>query len=166
MRLLLTCLAASLLLGACAVPPKSLHEGDLTSLKGQVALAEVGTVAPADATLAKAIAARVQERVLSQGAISPGGLGPRYRLEVAVGTSPTPVGITTAAGAEVGVAPWRSAPTKLRPWSRRGPVRTATLSVLDLTTGKVIAWASVRASSNDPNDLADGLVAALGAAKA
>jgi hypothetical protein len=44
-------------------------------------------------------------------------------------------------------------------------VRTATLAVLDLSSGKVAAWATVRASSDDPVDLADRLVAALTPAK-
>jgi hypothetical protein len=33
--------------------------------------------------------------------------------------------------------------------------------VLDLSSGKVVAWATVRASSDDPIDLADRLVAVL-----
>ncbi len=162
MRVLMTTLVAGLLLGACATRPQVAHEGDPTALNGQVVLAEAGPASPADAALAQAIAARVQDRVLAQaGAVSPGVVGPRYRLQVAVGTSPAAVGVSTAVGPQVGVAPWRSAPTKLRPWSRRGPVRTATLAVLDLSTGKVTAWSSVRTSKDDPIDLADRLVAAL-----
>jgi hypothetical protein len=167
MRVLVTTLVAGLLLGACATPPQLAHEGDLTGLRGQAVLAEAGPASPAgdDAALAKAIEARVTRRVGEIGAVQPGVLPSRYRLQVAVGTSPAQVGISTAVGPQVGVAPWRSAPTRLRPWSRRGPVRTATLAVLDLSSGKVAAWATVRASSTDPVDLADRLVAALSSAK-
>jgi hypothetical protein len=163
MRVLSATLVASLLLSACATRPQVAHEGDLTVLKGQAVAADEDAVAPtgADAVLAKAIEARVISRMSQVGAVQPGALPARYRLQVAVATSPTAVGISTAVGSQVGVAPWRSAPTKLHPWSRRGPVRTATLAVLDLSNGKVAAWATVRASSGDPVDLADRLVAAL-----
>jgi hypothetical protein len=167
MRILSTTLVAGLLLSACATPPQVAHEGDLTVLNGQVASADAGAAAPtgADAVLAKAIEARVASRVGEAGAVQPGVLPARYRLQVAVGISPAGVGVSTAVGPQVGVAPWRSAPTKLYPWSRRGPVRTAALAVLDLSTGKVAAWATVRTSSDDPADLADRLVAALQPAK-
>ena len=167
MRVLLTTLVAGLLLSACATPPQVAHEGDLTVLNGQPALAEAGAAAStgADADLAKSIETRVTSRIGEVGAVHAGVLPPRYRLQVAVGTSPAEVGISTAVGPQVGVAPWRSAPTRLRPWSRRGPVRTATLAVLDLSSGKVTAWATVRTSNDDPVDLADRLIAALKPAK-
>ncbi|WP_165185787.1 hypothetical protein [Caulobacter soli] len=167
MRVLLTTMVASLLLGACATRPQVAHEGDLTGLKGQAVLTEAGAAAPtgADATLAKSIEARVLSRISEAGAVQPGALPARYRVQVAVGSSPAGVGISTAVGPQVGVAPWRSAPTKLRPWSRRGPVRTATLAVLDLSNGKIAAWATVRSSSGDADDLANRLVAALKPAK-
>jgi hypothetical protein len=167
MRVLSTTLVASLLLSACAMRPQMAHEGDLTLLKGQAVAVDGGAAAPTgvDAALARSIGARVISRMSEVGAISPGALPARYRLQVAVATSPAEVGISPAVGPQVGVAPWRSAPTKLRPWSRRGPVRTATLAVLDLSSGKVAAWATVRASSDDPVDLADRLVAALTPAK-
>jgi hypothetical protein len=167
MRVLSTTLVASLLLSACATRPQVAHEGDLTVLKGQVVATDGGAAAPtgADAALARSIEARVISRMGEVGAVSPGALPARYRLQVAVATSPAAVGISTAVGPQVGVVPWRGAPTKLRPWSRRGPVRTATLAVLDLSNGKVAAWATVRASSGDAVDLADRLVAALTPAK-
>lgn len=163
MRVLPATLVASLLLSACATRPQVAHEGDLTVLKGQVVTADGGAAAPmgADAALAKSIEARVISRMSEVGAVQPGAAPARYRLQVAVASSPAVVGISAAVGPQVGVSPWRSAPTKLRPWSRRGPVRTATLAVLDLSNGKVAAWATVRASSDDPADLADRLVAAL-----
>ncbi len=172
MRVLPTTLAASLvgalLLGGCATRPQLAHEGDLTGLKGQAVATDAGAAAPtgADAALAKSIEARVVSRMGELGAVQPGTLPARYRLQVAVGTSPAEVGITTAVGPQVGVAPWRSAPTRFHPWSRRGPMRTATLAVLDLSNGKIAAWATVRGSSRDPADLADRLVAALTPAKA
>jgi hypothetical protein len=167
MRVLPTTLVASLLLSACATRPQVAHEGDLTVLKGQAVAADEGAATPtgADAALARSIEARLISRMSEVGAVSPGALPVRYRLQVAVATSPAMVGISTAVGPQVGVAPWRSAPTKLRPWSRRGPMRTATLAVLDLSSGKVAVWATVRSSSGDPVDLADRLVAALKPAK-
>lgn len=153
-------LAAGAMLSACATRTQVAHEGDLSPLKGQPMLVETGSseTAGADAALAKAIETRVQDRA---GAVGAGAAAPRYRLQVAVATSPTQVGITTAVGPQVGVSPWRSGPDKLHFWTRRGPVRTATLAVLDLSTGKVTAWAAVRSSSSDAAVLADQLVAAL-----
>jgi hypothetical protein len=162
--MVLMTLVAGLLLGACATPPQVAREGDLGVLAGQaVATPTWGQAAPSDADqiLAQAIQARLASRIGEVGAVQPGPMPARFRLQVTVGTSPAPVGISTAVGSQVGVAPWRSAPTRLRPWSRRGPVRTATLAVLDLSSGKVAAWATVRTSSDDPVDLADRLVAAL-----
>ena len=164
MRILLATLVAGLLLGGCATPPQMAHEGDLAVLAGQaVATPAWGQAAPSDAdrALVQAIQARAAHRIGEVGAVPSGPMPARYRLEVTVGTSPAEVGISTAVGAQVDLAPWRSAPTRLRPWSRRGPVRTAALAVLDLSSGKVVAWATVRTSSDDPVDLADRLVAAL-----
>jgi hypothetical protein len=164
-----TTLVAALLLGGCATPPQVAHEGDLAVLAGQaIATPTWAQAAPSDAdqALVQAIQARLASRIGEVGAVQPGPMPARYRLQVTVGTSPAGVGISTAVGSQVGVAPWRSAPTRLRPWSRRGPVRTATLAVLDLSSGKVAAWATVRTSSDDPVDLADRLVAALKPAQA
>lgn len=167
MRVLLTTLVASLLLGACATPPQIAHEGDLDVLKGRVVAADDGLTAAtgADAAFGRSIQARVIDRLSALGAVEPGPSPARYRLQVAVARSPAAVGISTAVGPQVGVAPWRSAPTKRRPWSRRGLGRTATLSVLDLSSGKITAWATVRTASDDPVDLADRLIAALRSAK-
>ena len=163
MRVLPATLVASLLLSACATRPQIAHEGDLTMLRGQAVAAEEGVAAPAgaDAALARSIEARVIGRMSELGAVQPGAQPARYRLQVAVATSPAVVGISTGVGPQVGVAPWRSAPTKLRPWSRRGPVRTATLAVLDLSNGEIAVWATVRTSSRDPAKLAEALVEAL-----
>jgi hypothetical protein len=158
--MLLTTLVAGLLLSACATPPQVASEGDLAVLRGQVVVAEAASPG-ADHALVQAIQARVASRIGEAGAVQPGAMPARYRLQVTVGTSPTKVGVSTAVGPRVGVAPWRSAPTRLRPWSRRGPVRTAALAVLDLSSGKVAAWATVRTSSDDPVALADRLLAAL-----
>ncbi|CAN7217147.1 hypothetical protein [Caulobacter sp. LjRoot300] len=161
MRMLPITLVAGLLLGGCATPPQVAHEGDLGVLAGQAVAMQAAGSADPDHILVEAIQARAASRMGEVGAVQPGPMPARYRLQVTVGTSPAGVGISTAVGPQVGVAPWRSAPTRLRPWSRRGPVRTAALAVLDLSSGKVVAWATVRASSDDPVDLADRLVAAL-----
>jgi transposase InsO family protein len=168
MRVLTTALVVSLALTACATRPQVAHEGALSSLTHQAVAIETGTAPPIgpDAILAKAIQTRVHGQVRAMGSVEPGALGPRYRLQVAVATSPGEVGISTGVGPQVGVAPWRGAPIKRHFWNRRGPVRTATLSVLDLSSGKVVAWSTVRTSSGDPADIADRLVAALTPAKA
>lgn len=167
MRVLVTTLMAGLLLAACATRPQVAHEGGLSPMLRQAVAIDSGSSSTdADARLAHAIQAGVHERVLALGAVEPGVLGPRYRLQVAVATSPGEVGVSTGVGPQVGIAPWRAAPVKRRFWNRRGPVRTATLSVLDLSSGKVVAWSSVRAASTDAEDLADRLVAALNEAKA
>lgn len=167
MRVMFSALVASLLLSACATRPQVAHEGDLSVLNGQGVTAAGGVAAltGGDAALASSIEARVLSRMGEVGAVQPGASPAGYRLQVAVGTAPVTVGISTAAGPQAGVS-WRSAPTRLRPWSRRGPVRTVTLAVLDLSSGKIAAWASVRTSSGDPDDLAELLVAALKPAKA
>lgn len=172
MRVVVTTLVASLALAACATRPQVAHEGELSPLKGQ-AILSAGAAQPSpatptgpDAALAKAVESKVESRLLKQGSVGAGALKPRYLLQVAVATAPSEVGISTGVGPRVGVAPWRGAPVKRHFWNRRGPVRTTTLSVLDLSSGKVVAWASVRAIGVDPTDLADRLVTALGATKA
>ncbi|CAN5387509.1 hypothetical protein BH10PSE3_BH10PSE3_06330 [soil metagenome] len=167
MRVLTTIFVVGLTLTACATRPQVAHEGALSGLTRQAVAIETGAASPIgpDAILAKAIQSRVHGQVLAMGSVEPGALGPRYRLQVAVATSPGKVGISTGVGPQVGVAPWRGAPIKRHFWNRRGPVRTATLSVLDLSNGKVVAWSTVRTSSADANDLADRLVAALSDAK-
>jgi transposase InsO family protein len=167
MRVLVTTLVAGLMLSACATRPQAAHEGSLVGLKEFVVLhaGDPASSAKADVVFFKAVQAQVDRRVSEAGGIGAGVLGARYHMQLAIGTSPAEVGISTAAGSQVGVAPWRSAPTKLHFWNRRGPVRTATLSVLDLSTGKVVAWSSVRTSNADAVDIADRLVAALSAAK-
>ncbi len=161
MRMVSMTLITGLLLGGCATPPQVAHEGDLGGLAGQAVAMQAAGPSDPDHTLVQAIQARAASRIAELGAVPSGPMPARYRLQVTVGTSPAGVGISTAVGPQVEVAPWRSAPIRLRPWSRRGPVRTAALAVLDLSSGKVVAWATVRASSDDPVDLADRLVAAL-----
>jgi hypothetical protein len=154
---------ATLALAGCATPPRLAHEGSLPALGGKalVARASQATPAGADAVLAKAIEAQVMSRLVASGADASGARAPTYLVQVAVGTSQPAVGVSTAVGPLAAQAPWRSAPTRLRPWSRRGPVRTVTLVVLDAVTGKPAAWATVRASGADATDLAERLVAVL-----
>ena len=166
MRVVVTTLIAGLLLSACAIRPQTASEGSLSPLAHQAVATDPAPAMGSDAVLARAIQDKVHGRVLALGAVAPGTLAARYRLQVAVATSPGDVGISTGAGPQVGVAPWRGAPIRRHFWNRRGPVRTATLSVLDLTSGKVVAWSSVRAAGADADDLAARLVAALSPAKA
>lgn len=164
MRLLLTTLCVGLSLSACATRPQMAHGGHLVLRTGEVVATDEGAAATGlDATLAKSIQARIFDKVNKRhvGQPQPGAMTARYRLEVTVATSPSGVGISSADGARTDAAPWRSAPVKLRPWSRRGPLRTVTLSVLDLSSGKAAAWATVRTSGSNPDDLAERLLEAL-----
>lgn len=154
---------STLVLAACATPPRLARDGVLPALAGQAMVAPASPATPTgtDAALAKAIEARVMSRLVAGGADGSGARAPAYLVQVAVGTSSPAVGISTAAGPLAAQAPWRSASSRLHPWSRRGPVRVATLAVVETASGKVVAWATVRASAADAADLADRLVAAL-----
>ena len=159
---------STLVLAGCATPPRLAHEGVLPALAGQTLSAPASQAAPTgtDAALAKAIEVQVMRRLVAGGADASGARMPAYLVQVAVGTSEPAVGVSSAAGPLAAQAPWRSAPTRLHPWSRRGPVRVATLVVLDVATGKPTGWATVRSSSIDATDLAERLVAALSPAPA
>jgi hypothetical protein len=152
--------ALVLALAGCATAPRLAHEGLLPSLAGQAVVVQGGQAAPAgpNAALAKAIEARVLTRLAAGGADPSGARPPAYLVQVAVASAAPAVGVATAVGPQPA---WRSAPIRPRPWSRRGPVRTATLVVLDAATGRPAAWASVRTSGQDPANLADRLVAAM-----
>ena len=154
---------STLVLAGCATPPRLAHDGALPLLAGQTLVAPASPATPTgtDAALAKAIEAQVMVRLAAGGADASGARAPAYLVQVAVGTSPPAVGVSAAAGPLAAQAPWRSAPTRLHPWSRRGPVRVATLAVVETASGKVVAWATVRSSSTDATDLANRLVAAL-----
>lgn len=159
---------ATLALAGCAAPPRLAHEGGLPALAGNTLIAQPSQATPAgaDAALAKAVEIQVLSRLAAGGADVSSARAPAYLVRVTVGTAPPAVGVSTAAGPLAAQAPWRSAPTKLRPWSRRGPVRTVTLVVLDVATGKPTGWATARASRADPTDLAERLVAVLSPAPA
>ncbi len=165
MRILVTTLAAGLLLAACATAPRLAHEGDLAPLKGKTLVAQVSQAGPpagsADSTLTKALEGQLLTRLAAGGADISGGKAPAYLMQLAIGTSVQPVGISTATGLKVATSPWRSAPTKPHWWNRRGPARTTTLVILDTATGKPAAWATVRGASTDPVVLADQLMKAL-----
>lgn len=165
MRNLVTTLAAASLLAGCATAPELAHEGDLSPLKGKILVAQASQAGPpagsADATLTKAVEGQLLTRLAARGADTSSGKAPAYLMQVAIGTSVQPVGISTATGSKVATSPWRSAPTKPHWWTRRGPARTTTLVILDTATGKPAAWATVRGSSADPAVLADQLMKAL-----
>lgn len=161
MRIAMTALVASLTLAGCATRPQVAHEGVLpTPLNAVAALGGVAT--PTDKALAKAVEARVMAGLRAKGAIDAGDAKPNYLIQVSVATSDPAIGVSAAAGPKAEVA-WRSAPTKLHFWNRRGPVHTATLVVIDASTGQPTAWATVRASNADATDLADRLLAAVSA---
>jgi hypothetical protein len=154
---------STLVLAGCATPPRLARDGALPPLAGQALAAPASPAAPTgtDAALAKAIEAQVISRLAAGGADASGARAPAYLVQVAVGTSSPAVGVSAAAGPLAAQAPWRSVPTRLHPWSRRGPIRVATLVVLDVATGKPTGWATVRSSSVSAADLAERLVAAL-----
>ena len=159
----MTAVVASLMLAGCATRPQVAHEGVLPAPLGGVAV-QGGMATPADAALVKAVQARVMAGLEDKGAVEAGAAKPDYLVQVTVATSDPAVGVSTAVGPLTADAPWRSAPTKLHFWNRRGPVHTATLVLIEVATGKPAAWATVRSSSADANDLADRLLAAVSAA--
>ncbi|MGR4863679.1 hypothetical protein [Caulobacter sp. LARHSG274] len=158
MRILIAALA--LTLAGCATAPRLAGEGVLPVLAGRAVTLQGGQATPSgpDAALARAIETRVMARLVAGGADASGAKAPVYLVQVAVAAADPAVGVATAVGPQPA---WRSAPVRLRPWSRRGPNRTATLVVLDVATGKPAAWAGVRTSSADPTDLAERLVTAV-----
>lgn len=166
MRIAMTVLAASLTLAGCATRPQVAHEGVLPSPLNAVA-AQGGVATPTDMALAKAVEARVMASLRAKGAIDAGDAKPNYLIQVSIAKSDPAVGVSAAVGpqaeGETSEGAWRSPPTKLHFWNRRGPVHTATLVVIDVSTGKPTAWATVRASNADATDLADRLLAAVSA---
>jgi len=161
MRILLFSLAGALALSGCATAPTVTRNGDLAALRGQSLAPLSGQSAPADAVLAAAIQAGVLKRLAASGADVSGAKPPAYLLQVGVGVSEMAVGLSGAAGVSFKDTAWRSAPTKRHFWSRRGPAHTATAVVLDVSTGKPTAWATVRAGRADAEVTAERLVKAL-----
>jgi hypothetical protein len=159
----MTVLAASLTLAGCATRPQVAHEGALPAPLGTVA-ARGGLATPADAALAQAVEARVMAGLAKKGAVEAGAARPDYLVQVSVATSDPALGVSTAVGPMTADAPWRSAPSKLHFWNRRAPVHTATLVLIEVATGRLTVWATVRSPSADPKDLADRLLAAVSGA--
>ena len=163
MRIVILGMAAALSLGGCATAPTVVREGNLAALRGQSLAPLNGQSAPAEAVLAAAVQAGVLKRLAANGADVSGGKPPAYLLQVGVGISPPVVGVSSVAGPSFKETDWRSAPTKRRLWNRRGPAYTVTAVVLDVSTGKPAAWATVRAGGADAEVVADRLVRALAA---
>lgn len=143
------------LLVACA-SPRAVGQGDITGLKGLASHA--GPAEGVDGMFAKAVQARVMAVLGGDG-----GGKPAYLVQVGVATAPSPLGVSSAAGALDDMA-WRS-PAERRPWWRpwqsKEPARIVTLAVIDAEAGKTVAWSSVRLRKGDAADAADRLVAAL-----
>jgi len=161
MRILAFGLWAAVALSGCTTAPGIVREGDLSALKGQGLASLEGHSAGTDGALAAAIQAGVLKRLAANGAEVSGGKPPAYLLQVGVGVSAPAVGVSDVAGPSFKDTAWRSAPTKRHFWRRRGPAQTATAVVLDVTTGKPAAWATVRADGADAETTADRLVRAL-----
>lgn len=147
--------ACLILLTACA-SPRALGQGDVTGLKG---LAPYASAADgADTAFAKAVQARAIEALGGSG-----GGQPAYLVQVGVATAPSHVGVSSAAGSLDDKA-WRSPAERQpwwRPWQPKGPARTVTLAVLEASSGKTVAWSSIRVRKGEPAAVADLLVAAL-----
>lgn len=164
MRILVFSLAAATALSGCATAPTVVRDGSLAALRGQSLAALNGQSAPpADAAQASEIQAGVLKRLAAAGADVSGGKPPAYLLQVGVGVSAPAVGVSGVAGPSFKETDWRSAPTRRHFWNRRGPAHTATAVVLDVSTGKPAAWATVRADGADAEVTADRLVKALAA---
>lgn len=147
--------ACFLTLSACA-SPRAVGQGDVTALKGAAVAAYASQADSEDKAFAKA----VQDQALGQlGGGAVGGM-PAYLVQVGVAAGPPAVGVSSSAGPLDDKA-WRSQPSRPHFWSRKGPVRTVTLAVLDARSGKTIAWSSIRVRKGEPAAVADLLVAAL-----
>lgn len=160
-RILAITMATALTLGGCATAPAVVREGDLAALRGKSLAPLSGQAAPTNAVLARAIEAGVLKRLGAGGADISGGKPPAYLLQVGVGTSAPALGVSKVAGPSVKETAWRSAPTKRHFWQRGGPAQTATAVILDVSTGKPAAWASVRVGRGDAEAMADQLALAL-----
>jgi len=143
------------LLAACA-SPRAVGQGDVTGLKG---LAPYASPADgADPVFAKAVQARAIEAL--------GGRGdgkPSYLVQVGVAMAPPALGVSSAAGTLDDKA-WRSAaerPSWRRPWQGEEPTRVVTLAVVETSTGKTVAWSSIRVRKDEATVVADRLIAAL-----
>lgn len=161
MRILVFSLATALLLGGCATAPTVISEGSLAALRGRSLAPLSGQSSPADAALAVAIQASLLKRLAANGADTSGGKPPAYLLQVGVGVSAPALGVSSVAGPSFTETTWRSAPSRRHFWSRRGPAQTATAVVLDVSTGKPAAWATVRVGGGDAELMADRLAQAL-----
>lgn len=161
MRILAITTAAVLTLGGCATAPSVVREGDLAGLRGKSLAPLSGQLAPDDAALARTIEAGVLKRLAAGGADISSGKPPAYLLQIGVGTSAPALGVSRLAGPSVKETAWRSAPTKRHFWRRSGPARTATAVILEVSTGKPAAWASVRVGRADAERMADQLALAL-----
>lgn len=147
--------AGLLMLSACAAP-RAVGHGDVAGLQGAALAAWTSPVDGQDAAFARA----VQTEALARLGGRAGTDKPAYLVQVGVALAPAGVGVSSAAGA-LDPQGWRSRPPKSRPWSRKGPVRTVTLAVVDARDGRTVAWSSIRIRKGEPSAVADQLVAAL-----
>lgn len=161
MRIWVAGLGTALVLSGCATAPSIVREGDLSALRGQSLASLAGQPAATDGALTAAIRTGVLKRLAANGAEVSGGKPPAFLLQVGVGVSAPMVGVSDVAGASFKETVWRSAPTGRQFWRRRGPAQTVTAVVLDVSTGKPAAWATVRGDGADAETTADLLVRAL-----
>lgn len=148
-------LLVAAILGACAAP-RAVGQGDLTGVAGAAVAAFPSQADGEETGFAKAVRDRAVHRL---GGVA-GADKPAYLVQVGVALAPPNVGVSSAAGT-LDDAAWRSLPPPRRPWSRKGPVRTVTLAVLDARSGKTVAWSSIRIRQGEPDAVADLLVQAL-----
>lgn len=162
MRILVASLAGVLCLGGCATAPTVVREGSLgAALRGQSLATLAEKSRPASGAVPGVIEAEVLRRLAAKGADVSGSKPPAYLLLVGVGVSAPTVGISNAAGARFEDTAWRSAPTKRQLWNRGGPAQTVTAVVIDVSTGKPAAWATVRSRRSEAAVAAEQLATAL-----
>ena len=161
MRIMAFSLIAALALSGCATAPTVVRDGNLAALRGRSLASLSGQSAPADATLAADIQANVLKSLAVEGADISGSKPPAFVLQVGVGVSAPAVGVSAVPGLPFKDTVWRSVPARLHFWNRRGATHTATAVVLEVSSGKPVAWAAVRAGSADAKVTADRLVKAL-----
>lgn len=152
---------AALALAGCASAPAVVREGGLATVRGRSLAPLVSPQAAADAALAGSVQAGVLKLLAAEGIDVAGREPPAYLLQVGIGHSAPAVGVSDLAGPSLKETAWRSAPSRPGFWRRRGLSQTATAVVIEVASGRPVAWASVRSDATSAAITAQRLARAL-----
>lgn len=130
-------------------------------MRGRSLASLVGPSSAADAALAGSVQAGVLKRLAAEGIDVAGREPPAYLLQVGIGHSAPAVGISNLAGPSLKETAWRSAPSRPGFWRHRGVSQTATAVVIDVASGRPVAWATVRSDDTNADVTAERLARAL-----